>query len=293
MQLIASVFCLGSKYLNSFSLRAIFRRAGMEVRAGLASEHDKTIKVSRSTTLDAEKPQSVNLEMVAAYVQERFVYSCRIERLGVRFAPAGTTLPGHQKVSVLDMYAVERLKRKAAGQLGSRPRAWRLSRLGVRFRHESGPRLTPGSPPAYPSSSASRACSGMASPLAKTGCARCRFLSPWLQAVNSSSPSIPLPIVFQLPRRMSVRATPVLHGRASLFPELRDALHFSIRVSAESTPADFRSTTADRPEIDPKNPAVRRLIEKILLSGRFILAHYLTIGGFVVLSALLHQRERS
>jgi hypothetical protein len=74
--------------------------------------------------------------------------------------------------------------------------------------------------------------------------------------------------------------------------ELRDVLRFSLRASAESTLRDFSSKTAGGPEIDPKNPAVRRLIEQILFSRRFILTYYLAIGGFVVLfTVLCHGRK--
>ena len=70
--------------------------------------------------------------------------------------------------------------------------------------------------------------------------------------------------------------------------ELRTLLRFSLRVPVASALADFSSTTAGGPEIDPENPAVRRLIEQILFSRRFIPTYYIAILGVILLFAVLH-----
>jgi hypothetical protein len=46
MQSMTSVFCLGSKYLDIFSLMVFFRHAGMEVRRGDAFEHHRKLRAA-------------------------------------------------------------------------------------------------------------------------------------------------------------------------------------------------------------------------------------------------------
>jgi hypothetical protein len=73
---------------------------------------------------------------------------------------------------------------------------------------------------------------------------------------------------------------------------IRSVLRFSLKATSKSSILDFDSTfektTADRFPIDENDPRIRKLVEQILFSRRFVLTYYLVLGGILVISSAVH-----